>query len=87
VRPDLLLAGARRADVLLQQAHANSNCLDRRIHGTTPTADQRLASVRVRLPTALNGCGIRSAVITSPRTSPVARCRALHRRRVIQRFP
>jgi hypothetical protein len=81
-RPDLLLAGARGCPA----AHSDINCLDCRIHGTAATADQRLASVRVCLPSAMNGCGIRSAVTTSE-SAYVAAWRAvgLHRRRVIRR--
>jgi hypothetical protein len=65
VRPDLLLPAARRVDDLVAHAFCAAFSINAAIFTAAATAEQRFAAARVRLPTSLNGCGLRSAVTTS----------------------
>jgi hypothetical protein len=65
VRPDLLLRAATRADEILADAFCAIYDISTSVFRVSAPAAHRLAAARVRLPTSLAGCGLRSAVNTS----------------------
>jgi hypothetical protein len=65
LRPDLAAPALKRADDLCATAFCTIYSVDRAIFNTGASAEQRFAAARVRLPTSMLGCGIRSAVATS----------------------
>jgi len=68
IRPDLALPALKRADDLCAAAFCTIYSVNRAIFDPEAPAEQRFAATRVRLPTSLQGCGIRSAVATSDAT-------------------
>ena len=65
VRPDLLLPAARAVDDMIAHTLCAVFHIDPAIFTAAATSEQRLAAVRARLPTSLQGAGLRSMVTTS----------------------
>ena len=65
VRPDLFRGAAARADALITATFCKVFSIDPDIFAASASPRDRLAAQRVQLPTALKGCGLRSAVATS----------------------
>jgi len=65
LRPDLAAPALKRADDLCASAFSVIYAINRGIFNLDASAEQRFAATCVRMPTSLNGCGLRSAVTTS----------------------
>jgi len=65
IRPDLFARAARRADELIQHTFCHLYGISLTIFGNAASPRNVLAALRVVLPVAIKGCGLRSAAYTS----------------------